>query len=49
MDNLEIFVPVAATRTEKRPLAPRLNQISGMRIAWLDNMKANAQELLDNV
>ncbi|MDA0822064.1 MAG: hypothetical protein O3C28_06525 [Proteobacteria bacterium] len=49
MDTLEIFVPVAAPRTEKRPLAPRLNQISGMRIAWLDNMKANAQTLLDNV
>ncbi|MFT4584562.1 MAG: monomeric isocitrate dehydrogenase [Gammaproteobacteria bacterium] len=49
MDTLEVFVPVAATRTEKRALAPRLNQISGLRIAWLDNMKANAQELLDNV
>lgn len=46
MNELEILVPVAATRIEKRPLAPRLKQLNGARIAWLDNMKANASDLL---
>jgi hypothetical protein len=47
MDNLEVFVPVATARVDERPLAPRLNQLPGARIAWLDNMKANAKSLLD--
>ena len=46
MNDLEILVPVAATRVEKRLLAPRLKQLNGARIAWLDNMKANASDLL---
>ena len=46
MPIVEVLVPVAATRVVDRPLAPRLSTLSGKRIAWLDNMKANAGTLL---
>jgi hypothetical protein len=46
MTIVEVLLPVAATRVTDRPLAPRLDSLSGKRIAWLDNMKANAGELL---
>lgn len=49
MSQIEILVPIAATRTQNRPLAPRLASLAGRRIAWLDNMKANAGELLREV
>ena len=46
MSLIEVLVPVAVTHVRDRPLAPRLNGLSGKRIGWLDNMKANAGELL---
>ncbi len=49
MTTVEVLIPVAATRIKERPLAPRLTSLVGKRIAWLDNMKANAGELLRNV
>jgi len=49
MDTLEIFVPVAESRTPVQRLAPRLKELAGARIALLDNMKANAGELLSEV
>lgn len=49
MEKLEVFIPTAKTRVQQRRLAPRLEQLTGARIGWLDNMKANAGELLRNV
>ncbi|HCU89979.1 MAG TPA: hypothetical protein DGR97_08545 [Gammaproteobacteria bacterium] len=49
MEDIEVFVPVGETRVVGRPLAPRLAQLDGARIGWLDNMKANAPELLRNI
>ena len=49
MSTIEILVPVAATRVAERPLAPRLASLSGARIGWLDNRKANAGELLRRI
>ncbi len=46
MTTVEVLIPVAATRVKDRPLAPRLSSLQDKRIAWLDNMKANAGELL---
>lgn len=46
MSTLEILVPIAVTRTSQRPLATRLPKIDGARVGWLDNLKANAGELL---
>ena len=46
MTTVEVLVPVAVTRVKDRPLAPRLSSLQDKRIAWLDNMKANARELL---
>ena len=46
MPSIEVLVPVAATRVVDRALAPRLSTLNGKRIAWLDNMKANAGALL---
>lgn len=46
MSLIEILSPVAATRVATRPLAPRLATLTAKRIGWLDNMKANAGELL---
>ena len=49
MTTVEVLVPVAATRVHDRPLAPRLTSLNGKRIGWLDNMKANAGDLLRGV
>jgi hypothetical protein len=49
MENIEVFVPISETRIVDRPLAPRLTQLNGARIGWLDNMKANASELLRSI
>lgn len=49
MQTLEVLVPVAGTRVHAHPLAPRLSRLDGRRIGWLDNMKANAGELLRQV
>ena len=49
MSMLEVLIPMATTRITERPLAPRLAQLNGARIGWLDNMKANAGELLSFV
>ncbi len=49
MEDIEVFVPIGETRIVDRPLAPRLTQLNGARIGWLDNMKANAPELLRNI
>ena len=46
MTTVEVLIPVARTRVVERPLAPRLATLDAKRIAWLDNMKANAGELL---
>ncbi len=46
MTTVEVLIPVAATRVKESPLAPRLASLNGKRIGWLDNMKANAGELL---
>lgn len=49
MSTVEVLIPVAATRVAERPLAPRLATLEGKRVAWLDNMKANAGALLGEV
>ena len=49
MNKIEVFVPIAETRIVEGSLAPRLPQLKGARIGWLDNMKANAPELLRDV
>jgi len=49
MNQIEVFVPTAEARTQKWPLAPRLDRLAGARIGWLDNMKANAGDLLGSV
>jgi hypothetical protein len=47
--DLEILVPVAVPRVREQPLAPRLDGLSGRRVAMLANRKANAGLLLDGV
>ena len=42
----EVYVPSAETRARAIALATRLNALAGCKIAWLDNQKANAPELL---
>ena len=49
MTTIEVLVPIADTRIERRALAPRLADLSGKRIGFLDNLKANAGELLAQV
>lgn len=49
MKPIEVLVPVATTSVVLRPLAPRLLQLAGARIGWLDNQKANAGELLRQI
>ncbi len=49
MTTLEVFVPTAATRVVRAPLAARHGDLHGRRIGWLDNMKANAGALLAEV
>ena len=49
MSQIEIFSPVAETRTSQHPLAARPDVIAGKRIGLLNNQKANAGELLAGV
>lgn len=49
MNPIEILVPVAASRIEKHPLAPRRTRLDGARVGWFDNRKANAGGLLGAV
>lgn len=49
MSTLDILVPVAQTRVSAHPLAPRAGTLEGLRIGWLDNLKANAAGLLGGV
>lgn len=49
MSTIEILVPTAVARVEKRSLAPRLGHLTGVRLGWLDNRKANAGALLHDV
>ena len=46
MVEIEVYIPTAETRNQVFPLARRLRNLSGKRIAWLDNQKANAHALL---
>lgn len=46
MARIEILSPVAATRTRHYPLAARPGSLNGLRIGWVDNLKANAGSLL---
>ncbi|MEL7156846.1 MAG: hypothetical protein AAFN30_09635 [Actinomycetota bacterium] len=49
MSTLRILSPVAETRTVERPLADRPSALARRRIALLDNQKANAGLLLEEV
>lgn len=49
MATLEILVPTAEVRSVSLALAPRLEQLDGKRIGWLDNLKANAGLLLREI
>ena len=49
MSILDILVPVAETRVSTNPLAPRRRRLEGLRIGWLDNLKANAAGLLRGI
>lgn len=46
MEPIEVFIPLADTRLSEYPLAERPTELSGLRIGWLSNSKANATELL---
>ena len=46
---IEVVVPVSPLHIEERPLAPRVDRLSGRRLGLLDNQKANAGLLLDHV
>lgn len=47
MPRIDIFSPVAVTRTTTYPLAERPESLHGRRIGWVDNLKANAGTLLE--
>lgn len=49
MANLEVHVPIPLYRRQSHPLAARQQVINGLTIGLLDNMKANAGELLVSV
>lgn len=49
MPAIEVHVPIAPTRVLDHPLAPRLRALTGARVGWLDNLKANAGDLLRSV
>ena len=46
---IEVLVPVSPPRIEERPLAARLDRLSGCRLGLLNNQKANAGLLLNQV
>jgi hypothetical protein len=47
MARIEIYSPIARTRITTHPLAARPDSLSGLRIGWCDNLKANAGSLLE--
>ena len=49
MADLEVFVPIAETRGSEQQLAPRASKLAHAKIAFFDNQKANARELLAGV
>jgi hypothetical protein len=49
MTSIKILSPVAPTRVVERPLANRRADLPGRHIGLLDNQKANAAGLLDEV
>jgi hypothetical protein len=49
MTEIEVLVPVAESRVEDGPLAPRPPDLAGRRVGLLDNGKANAGLLLATV
>jgi hypothetical protein len=46
---LEVLVPVSPPAVEEHPLAPRLVGLTGTRLGFLSNAKANATALLEFV
>jgi len=46
---IEVLVPVSPLHVVPRPLAARINGLSGRRLGLLNNQKANAGRLLDAV
>lgn len=49
MASLQFLSPEAPTRVDERPLADRLPHLDGINLGLLDNQKANAGPLLDEV
>ena len=49
MGTQQILSPVSEARVVDQPIAPRPSTLDGLRIAVLDNQKANAGRLLDGV
>ena len=49
MSLIEVYSPIATPRVQQRDLAARLAALDGCRLAWLDNLKANAGTLLEGV
>lgn len=46
MSDVEVHIPIAESRLQSYSLAPRLDIFGNAKLGWLDNMKANAGELL---
>jgi hypothetical protein len=46
---IEVLVPVSPGDVEQRPLAERLDRLRGQRVGFLNNQKANAGNLLDDL
>lgn len=49
MGHIEVLSPVADTRIDELPLAPRGGDLRGKTIGFLNNRKANAGLLLEHV
>ena len=49
MDEIEVLSPVAETRAPRRDLSRRPDALSGLRVGWLNNRKANAADLLSGL
>ena len=49
MGHIEVLSPVADTRVDEVPLAPRNGDLRGKTIGFLNNRKANAGLLLEHV
>ncbi len=48
-EKIIVLNPVAKARVEENPLASRLQSIEGLKIGFLDNIKANVALLLANI